>query len=183
MLEQIKKKKLTEITPNAYSKNEVDAYVDELIHQISKFKKEAQPSRAENSEVLIKEFEKLQTELDEYKEIEASLKNALTAAHEATKKIQEVVEAESREILYNANKNADLIVSQALEQSIQALDYIKQMRTDARVFQERLKILVDEQDKLTEKTIWKEVLAPIEAYDLVDIRSIDDIDELSNIKK
>ena len=158
---------------NGYDPKEVEQYIAELERQVN-----GQYKTIETKDVpldLISKLKNLEEEVEGYREIEISLKNALEATHIATKKIQVVVEEEARKILFEANENADYIINEALNQSISALDYIKKMRTDARVFQKRFQILVDEQNKMSQTMIWDEILAPIDKYNIVEIHSIEDI--------
>lgn len=166
-------KKVFTTVANGYNPDEVDLYVAELERQMS-----SQSQIVETLDIpveLLARLQDLEEEVERYREIEISLKNALEATHIATKRIQAVVEDEARKILFEANQNADFIVNEALAQSISALDYIKKMRTDARVFQKRFQILVDEQNKMSKELIWNEVLAPIDKYNVVELHSIEDI--------
>ncbi|GBU10449.1 hypothetical protein AwErysi_00650 [Erysipelotrichaceae bacterium] len=167
-------KEFTKLAIGGYDPEEVDPYIQKLEKLLS-VEAKVQPSRPEIPKDFLQEFQSIQGELKGYKEIEMTLRDALEAAHKATLDIQEVVDQEARHILYEANKNADDIIQQALEQSISALNYIKKMRVDARVFQKRFKILLAAQNEFSDTNLWDEVLAPIEPYDVIKINTIDDI--------
>lgn len=171
--------KFTIVNNDGYKKEEVDAYVrrlEEQIVQLNDGKKSTVKSEETNvSSDFIAQYQSMKMELDGYREIELKLKEALEAAHTATEKIQEIVETESRRILYEANKNADEIIEKALNESIIALKYIKKMRVDAKVFQKRFEVLVSAQKDFVNQNIWDEILAPIDPYEFVDIKSISDI--------
>ncbi|MGL5041660.1 MAG: DivIVA domain-containing protein [Culicoidibacterales bacterium] len=158
-----------------YDPNEVDAYIAKITAKLAAKNNLEVEKSPEIPSDFIEQFNSIQGELRSYKEIEITLREALEAAHKATIDIQEVVDSEARKILYDANTNADKIVSQALEQSISALNYIKKMRTDARVFQKRFKILIDAQNDFADMNLWDEVLAPIEPYEVIEISNIKDM--------
>lgn len=174
------KKAFKTVDGEGYDPYEVDAYIAELQNAllIAKQNNIEQQNNANPSAEFLREFEIMKVELKSYKDIENKLKDALRAAHKATENIQQIVENESRRILFEANKNADEIIGEALEQSIIALKYIKKMRTDARVFQKRFEVFVAAQNQFIDNNIWNEILAPIENYEFIDINSIDDIKKI-----
>lgn len=169
----------TKTETEGYNPQEVDKYIQQLKAELEneKQKHQAVPEKEFSSDFL-HEFETMKEELNSYREIETKLKDALRAAHKATENIQQIVENESRRILFEANKNADEIIAEALDQSITALRYIKKMRTDARVFQKRFEVFVAAQSQFTDNSIWNEILAPIDSYEFIDINTIDDIKQI-----
>lgn len=172
------KKEFTKVSTEGYNAEEVDAYIAKLRAELTRVKQEHKYAQANMSKEFWKEYESMKAELASYHEIETKLKEALRAAHKATENIQQIVENESRRILYEANKNADEIISEALDQSMSSLKYIKKMRTDARVFQKRFEVFVAAQNDFIDETIWDEILAPIDPYEFMNIRSIDDIKKM-----
>ncbi len=169
------KKIFTKVTLGGYDPQEVDAYIKTLEQKIATNSAPKIEKKTEVPTDFLEQFENIQGELKGYKEIELTLREALEAAHKATIDIQEVVDKEARQILFEANKNADQIIQQSLQQSIAALNYIKKMRTDARVFQKRFKILIDAQNEFSDSNLWDEVLAPIDPYEVIEITKITDI--------
>jgi|GEM_PF-2924262 len=173
------KNMFTRVQTDGYDALEVDKYIQELQAELAMEKeKNSQTSQKEIPDNFLHEFEAMQKELKSYREIETKLKEALRATHKATENIQQIVENESRRILFEANKNADEIIAEALEQSIIALRYIKKMRTDARVFQKRFEVFISAQHQFIDASIWNEILAPIDSYEFLDINTIDDIKKI-----
>ena len=171
--------KFSKLPHGGYNPKEVDSYIQQLELEIQNYKlKSVDTSSLEVPMDFVQSFEAMQKELDNYHEIEDKLKEALQATHAATENIQQVVETEARKILYEANTNADEIVSQALEQSIIALNYIKKMRVDAKIFQKRFEILIQAQQDFATNNLWEEIFAPIEPYEFIDIESIKDINDI-----
>jgi len=171
MLNDDEKKLFTTVFGNGYDQDEVDSYIVSLQAELAKYKY----AKTDVSADFLAEHETMKSELESYREIEGKLKEALHAAHKATENIQQIVENESRRILFEANKNADDIISEALDQSMTSLNYIKKMRTDARVFQKRFEVFIAAQNEFIDETIWDEILAPIDGYEFMNIKSIDDI--------
>jgi len=176
MLQDDGKKLFTTVSRDGYDREEVEAYIALLQAKLAKYK----DVDVEASADLLIEHETMKTELASYREIEGKLKEALHAAHKATENIQQIVENESRRILFEANKNADDIIAEALDQSMTSLNYIKKMRTDARVFQKRFEVFIAAQNEFIDETIWDEILAPIDAYEFMNIKSIEDIKDYEN---
>ena len=178
-MDNVEKKAFTIVGDNGYDADEVNRYIADLEAKLVEAQVKTPSDNDTLTEDFLKEFESMKLELASYREIETKLKEALRAAHKATENIQRIVENESRRILYEANKNADEIIIDALEQSMLALKYIKKMRTDARVFQKRFEVFVAAQNQFIDHTIWNEILAPINAYEFIDIHSIDDIKKIT----
>jgi len=167
------KKLFSTIPSEGYDPSEVESYIAMLQSELTKYK----AANAGVSADFLEEYDTMRTELASYREIEGKLKEALRAAHKATENIQQIVENESRRILFEANKNADDIIAQALDQSMTSLKYIKKMRTDARVFQKRFEVFIAAQNEFIDETIWDEILAPIDPYEFMNIKSIEDIQD------
>jgi cell division septum initiation protein DivIVA len=173
MLNEDSKELFTTVSSDGYDKNEVESYIARLQSELIKYK----DAMSDVPPDFLAEHETMRTELASYREIEGKLKEALQAAHKATENIQQIVENESRRILFEANKNADDIIAAALDQSITSLKYIKKMRMDARVFQKRFEVFIAAQNEFIDETIWDEILAPIDAYEFMNITSIEDIED------
>lgn len=181
----MKANRFTLISSGGYNPAEVDAHIDKLEQDLRLLQElhDGSHKHAEIPEEFVIQYSKMQEELQNYQVLESKLKEALEAAHRATLELQEIVDLEARKILHNANQNADLIVNQALMQSQNALAYIKKMRTDTKVFQKRLEILMEAQNEFTDEHVWDEILAPIERYKIIEIQSLNDISNDSDENK
>ena len=91
---------------NGYNRNQVNQFVEEVITQTEGIIKRCKEQK--------NEIENLRQELEHYKNIETSLKDAIIRAEEAGDNIKRMAREESEMIVTDAKHNASRIVNEAL---------------------------------------------------------------------
>ena len=116
----IENKKFAKQMVNGYSVDEVDDFLDDLTVEYEKIFKE-------NSEYKAK-IEKLESDMEHYKTIEATLQSTLLMAQSTAEEVKEVANKQAEQILNEAKANAKKEVD-SLENEI---SLIKQELDDAK---------------------------------------------------
>ena len=88
-----------------YSKNEVNGFINEVTKEY-----ESMLNNLKNKD---KEIERLQKELEHYKDLENTLKSAIMKAEETSDNIKRMARDESEMIVSDAKHNANRIVNEA----------------------------------------------------------------------
>jgi len=128
---------------NGYKKSEVDEFLASVTKEYQKMLEKVKKLDAENK--------KLQTEVDTYKQIESSLRRTLALAEESNQSIRKSAKEESISIIEDANKNASRIVNDALIKARKITDDASSMKREVLSYRNRVKSLLDEEDKLLDK--------------------------------
>ena len=105
----IENKRFTRQTIKGYNTDEVDEFLDDLTADYEKIYKE----NKENKELL----EKLQRDLEHYKNIEATLKDTLVMAQLTAEEVKNVAKQQADQIINEAKANAEK-EAMSLENSI-----------------------------------------------------------------
>lgn len=105
----IENKRFTRQTIKGYNTDEVDEFLDDLTADYEKIYKE----NKENKELL----EKLQRDLEHYKNIEATLKDTLVMAQSTAEEVKNVAKQQADQIINEAKANAEK-EAMSLENSI-----------------------------------------------------------------
>ena len=136
---------------NGYNRNQVNQFVEEVITQtegiITKCKEQK------------REIENLKRELERYKNIETSLKDAIIRAEEAGDNIKRMAREESEMIVTDAKHNASRIVNEALLKADKIETQSERLQNNIKIFKRRLRLIVEQQ---------MEVVEEIEVLDLDD---------------
>ncbi|TLG76613.1 DivIVA domain-containing protein [Culicoidibacter larvae] len=144
-----------------YKKQDVDSLLESITTEQFELQKK--------NKDLMDRCSQLETDLQNYRNMEDTLKRALMVAEEAATDLQKIVEQEAQQIIDDAAVNADRIVEEALVQAKDALTAIERMKKDVDVFKQRLKLLLEAQLELTDDDVWREVVSSLDGYESPDV--------------
>ena len=134
---------------NGYNRNQVNQFVEEVITQTEGIIKRCKEQK--------NEIENLRQELEHYKNIETSLKDAIIRAEEAGDNIKRMAREESEMIVTDAKHNASRIVNEALLKAEKIEVQSERLQNNIKIFKRKLKLIVEQQ---------MEVVDEIEVLDL-----------------
>ena len=122
---------------NGYNRNEVNNFIEEVINQtegiISRVKKQN------------KEIEDLKRELEQYKNIENTIRDAIIKAEETGDNIKKMAKKESDIIITDAKENASRIVNEALLKAEKIEMERETLEKNMKIFKRKLKIIMEQQ--------------------------------------
>jgi cell division initiation protein len=125
------------IEPNGYSVKEVNKFVSDVISQtesiLSKLKEQKN------------EIDRLNKELEKYKDIEKNLTSALYKSEEQAQNIRKSAYEEKEVIINDAKTNASRIVNDALLRAEKADIKADNIERNIRIFKKKLKLIVEQQ--------------------------------------
>ena len=128
---------------NGYNRSEVNRFVGEVI---------------ENTEVIIKrvkeqrkEIEDLKKELEHYKNIEGTLKQAIYNAQAASDNIKRLAREESDMLVTEAKHNANRIVNEALLRAEKVELESDTLLRNTRIFKKKLRTIVEQQLQIVDE--------------------------------
>ncbi len=125
------------IEPNGYSVKEVNKFVSDVISQtesiLSKLKEQKN------------EIDRLNKELEKYKDIEKNLTSALYKSEEQAQNIRKSDYEEKEVIINDAKTNASRIVNDALLRAEKADIKADNIERNIRIFKKKLKLIVEQQ--------------------------------------
>lgn len=128
---------------NGYNRKEVNHFIGEVIENT-----EAIIKRVKTQDAEIKELKK---ELEHYKNMEGTLKQAIYNAQSASDNIKRMAREESEMIVTEARHNANRIVNEALLRAEKIeLDSDNLLR-NTRIFKKKLKTIVEQQLDIVEE--------------------------------
>ena len=122
---------------NGYKKQEVNAFLNDVIVETEKMLKKVKIQQQEINE--------LKKQLIHYKEIEKSLTLALNSAEQTGEQIRKLAREESQAIIEEAKRNASRIVNDALLKNERLELKREQTERNLRVFKNRLRAIVEQQ--------------------------------------
>ena len=117
----IENKRFSKQVVNGYNVEDVDDFLDELVEDYGKNCKDL----AEANE----KIEKLTNDLEQYRNIEATLKNTLVVAQSTAEEVKNVAKQQAEQIINDAKSQADEILKQAKGNSERRLAEIEQQIT------------------------------------------------------
>lgn len=120
-----------------YSKNEVNGFINEVTKEYE--------SMLNNLKAKDKEIERLQKELEHYKNMENTLNRALLVAEDASNNIKKIARDESSGIVNDAKRNASRIVNDALLKAEQIQLEAEGLKRRVIIFKRRFKQALEEQ--------------------------------------
>ena len=133
-----------------YNKNEVNEFMnnvtneyENMLDKLKKTNEEIKKLREDNS--------KLQGELEQYKNIEGTLRRTLVLAEESNQTIRKSANDESQVILEDAKKNASRIINDALLKAQKIQDDADNIKRDTIVYRNRVTNIIKEQKELLDK--------------------------------
>ena len=133
-----------------YNKNEVNEFMnnvtneyENMLDKLKKTNEEIKKLREDNS--------KLQGELEQYKNIEGTLRRTLVLAEESNQTIRKSANDESQVIWEDAKKNASRIINDALLKAQKIQDDADNIKRDTIVYRNRVMNIIKEQKELLDK--------------------------------
>lgn len=120
-----------------YNRREVNQFVSDVIKET-----EGIITRVKKQNL---EIEQLRKELEHYKNMESTLKNAIIKAEETSDDIRRVAREESQIIVTDAKNNASRIVNEALLKADKIENKADTLERNMRIFKRRLKLIVEQQ--------------------------------------
>lgn len=125
------------IVESGYSKEEVNAFVDDVITHTENIIKRVKTQQTE--------ITRLKEELENYKKIEMSLKSSLYKAEETSTTIKKQAMEERTAIIENAKKDASRIVNDALLRAEKIEIKTDMMERNMRIFKKKLRLVIEQQ--------------------------------------
>ena len=133
-----------------YNKNEVNEFLnnvtkeyESMLDKLKKTNDEMKSLRDDNS--------KLQKDLEQYKNIEGTLRRTLVLAEESNQTIRKSTYDESQAIIEDAKKNASRIINDALLRAQKIQDDADAIKRDTIVYRNRIMNIMKEQKELLDK--------------------------------
>ena len=128
---------------NGYNRNEVNNFVNDVIKETQEIITRV---RRQNNEI-----EELKKELQHYKEIETSLKNAIITVEETGENIKKMAKEERDMIIRDAKNNASRIVNEALLKAEKIELQADTLERNMRIFKKKLKAIMEQQMAVVEE--------------------------------
>ena len=128
---------------NGYNRNEVNQFVSDVIRETEGIITRV---RKQNTEI-----EELKKELQHYREIESSLKDAIIKAEETGDNIKKMAREESNMIVTDAKHNASRIVNEALLKAERIELQADTLERNMRIFKKKLKAIMEQQMAVVEE--------------------------------
>lgn len=132
-----------------YDVDEVNEFLDQVI---------------KDYESVIRERQELQEKLDEqtdrlghFTNIEETLNKSILVAQETAEEVKGNAQKESKLIIKEAEKNADRIVNEALTKARHISMEVEELKKQAKVFRNRLKMLVEAQMEMINTQDWDQL--------------------------
>lgn len=122
---------------NGYNRNEVNQFIIDVIKEtegiMTKVKSQSN------------EISSLKRELEHYKNLENTLKNAIIKAEETSDNIKRIAREESEMIITDAKHNASRIVNEALLKAEKIENKSEILEKNVKIFKRKLKIIMEQQ--------------------------------------
>ena len=133
-----------------YNKNEVNEFIsnvtneyESMLDKLKQTNEEMKKLRDDNS--------KLESQLEQYKNIEGTLRRTLVLAEESNQTIRKSANDESQAIVEDAKKNASRIINDALLKAQKIQDDADAIKRDTIVYRYRVMNIIKEQKELLDK--------------------------------
>ena len=133
-----------------YNKNEVNEFIsnvtneyESMLDKLKQTNEEMKKLRDDNS--------KLESQLEQYKNIEGTLRRTLVLAEESNQTIRKSANDESQAIVEDAKKNASRIINDALVKDQKIQDDADAIKRDTIVYRNRVMNIIKEQKELLDK--------------------------------
>lgn len=133
-----------------YNKNEVNEFIsnvtneyESMLDKLKQTNEEMKKLRDNNS--------KLESQLEQYKNIEGTLRRTLVLAEESNQTIRKSANDESQAIVEDAKKNASRIINDALLKAQKIQDDADAIKRDTIVYRNRVMNIIKEQKELLDK--------------------------------
>ena len=136
----IENKKFSKQMVNGYNVDEVDDFLDELTKDYEKLYKENNETRGRVGE--------LETSLEKYKNIEATLQSTLMMAQSTAEKVRDVAQKEAEQIVKDAQMEAKTSVDELNGQILAKQREIEDLKKQMDVYQAKMEALLISQLEL-----------------------------------
>lgn len=133
-----------------YNEDEVNEFLDQIIKDMEIIIRDKQALETKVSE--------LDYKLDKFAHIEDSLNRSIVIAQETSEDIKRNAQMEAKLIVKEAEKNADRIISEAIQKSSKMTLELDDLKKQALVFKQRLKLLVEAQLDMLSNDDWENIL-------------------------
>lgn len=137
-----------------FDEDEVNTFLDQVIKDYEKTIRERNDLQTEN--------EKLQEKIGHFSNIEDTLNKSILVAQETAEEVKSNARKESKLIIKEAEKNADRIVNEALNEARQVYLENEDVKKQGKVFKTRLKMLIEAQLEMLGAEDWEELFAEVE---------------------
>lgn len=128
---------------NGYNRKEVNSFVDDVITQtegiITKCKEQKE------------ELKKIKEELNHYRTIENSLKDAIMRAEMAGDNIKKMAREESNMLITDAKNNASRIVNEALLKAEKIEVKAETLEHNIKILKRKLKLIIEQQMSIVDE--------------------------------
>ncbi len=122
---------------NGYNRNEVNRFINDVITQTEDI-----VNKCRHQEL---EIDRLKSELEHYRRIEETLKQAVRNAEINGENIKNTAKEESAMIIDNAKHNADRIVNEALLKAEKIEVNREVIEKNMKIFKRKLKLIIEQQ--------------------------------------
>lgn len=128
---------------NGYNRLEVNKFVDDVIKQTEGIIEKCKLQQAR--------IERLEKELEHYRNIETSLKDAIIRAEEAGDNIKKMAREEANMIITDAKHNASRIVNESLLKAEKIEVKRENVENNMKIFKRKLKLIMEQQMAVVEE--------------------------------
>lgn len=128
---------------NGYNKEEVNAFLSDVISQTERVLAKLERQQAE--------INTLKSQIIHYQDIERSLNLALNNAQEVGENIRRTARSEAKNIIDEANRNANRIINDALIRNERIEMKTENAERNLRIFKNRLRKIVEQQLEVVEE--------------------------------
>ena len=122
---------------NGYNRNEVNQFIIDVIKETEGIMTKV---KSQNNAI-----SSLKRELEHYKNLENTLKNAIIKAEETSDNIKRIAREESEMIITDAKHNASRIVNEALLKAEKIENKSEILEKNVKIFKRKLKIIMEQQ--------------------------------------
>ena len=133
-----------------YNKNEVNEFISNVTNEYESMLDKLKQTNEEMKK-LRDDTSKLESQLEQYKNIEGTLRRTLALAEESNQTIRKSANDESQAIVEDAKKNASRIINDALLKAQKIQDDADAIKRDTIVYRNRVMNIIKEQKELLDK--------------------------------
>lgn len=128
---------------NGYNRCEVNKFVDDVIVQTEEF--------VSKYKIQQKKIENLNRELEHYRKIESSLKDAIIRAEDTSNHIKKMAREEADIIITDAKHNASRIVNESLLKAEKIEMKCEYIENNMKIFKRKLRLIMEQQMAVVEE--------------------------------
>ena len=125
---------------NGYNIHQVNAFVDDVVEKV-----DSMITKMKQKDL---EIDRLNKELEHYKNMDATLNRAVVIAEEAASKYRDVSLNESDAIINEAKKNANRIINDALMKAEHIEEESARLRRNIITYKRRIRNLIEQQAEI-----------------------------------